>query len=119
MELFDCDGEAIEDGEDREDSDSDNNEANDEVVEISPSTTPTLALAPAPAQSSVQLSSLPTDESLKADCVFLEEVKVVLNKHRKSNLFMSFLRQFRATYSKARSSLKKRLTQILLLFNNC
>ena len=50
-----------------------------------------------------------SDEKIKGDAEFLDQLKLLLENHKTSTLFMPFYLQIKATYHKGRKSLKKRL----------
>lgn len=114
-ELFDCYGGEIEDDEEIVPP---NVELSDEDDELAPHSSEQASSVATSIGSRFQdsfgapvLSELASEESLKRDCLFLEEIKSVLEKHnRTSTLFVLFMCQFRATYSRARSSLKRRVS---------
>ena len=100
VELYDCEGDELEDGELLHHEEPD---ADDRIEQAC--STPTHAES-----TSVSLSNISNDEEINADSSFLDGVKTLFDQHTNtSTLFIPFMCQFRATYSRARSSIKKRL----------
>ena len=100
VELYDCEGDELEDGEllHHEEPDVD-----DRIEQAC--STPTHAES-----TSVSLSNISNDEEINADSSFLDGVKTLFDQHTNtSTQFITFMCQFRATYSRARSSIKRRL----------
>lgn len=94
-ELFDCDGDEIEDVMEHEDDSSDESGVKDsEDTNLS---------TPAPATScsrstAVPLANIASDALLKSDCSFLDDIKSVLDKHKTSTLFTPNYFKFKAAY---------------------
>ena len=65
--------------------------------------------APSVNKSHASLSSLTDDPEIKQDCEFLDRLQNIITDCNTSKLFIPYLSQFRATYQKARRSLKKRI----------
>ena len=57
----------------------------------------------------VSFSNLTNDPDMKKDSEFLDKMQQIMTNGNTSKLFIPYLSQFRATYQKARSSVKKRI----------
>ena len=113
-ELLDCDGDEIEHEADvlpEPEIDEDGVDNTEEVASNQAATSDSVSVSTQmSSEMEAPLSSLVgLDESLKADCLFLEDLKAVMQRHSTSVLFMPYMCQFRSTHAKARASLKKRI----------
>jgi hypothetical protein len=61
-------------------------------------------------------AQLTKDDSIKGDAQFLDEMKQLLENHKTSALFIPYYVHFKLTYTKARSSIKKRLLSKASIF---
>ena len=57
----------------------------------------------------VSFSNLTNDPDIKRDSEFLDKMQQIMTNSNISKLFIPYLSQFRATYQKARRSVKKRI----------
>ena len=57
----------------------------------------------------VSFSNLNSDPDIKRDSEFLDKMQQIMTNGNTSKLFIPYLSQFRATYQKARQSVKKRV----------
>jgi hypothetical protein len=112
-ELFDCEGGEIQ--EEEMILELEENHENQELCD-NPSTSTSETSEPVSTStttptSCVQLSQLTTNDAINADAACLEDIKRVLEHHAKSTstLFIPYFCQFKAIYSRARTSLKKRV----------
>ena len=118
-ELMDCEGEEISEEEQAEEMEEmlDEETVPDEAVETVRTVDTTESNAPtnSPVVHVVQkkldsrLSNFTTDPDIKKDAEFLEQFNEMMTDSSTSKLFIPYLSQFKATYQKARRSIKKRI----------
>ena len=63
------------------------------------------------------LSKSTNDPDMKKDAKFLEKFQEIMTDASTSKLFIPYLSQFKATYQKARRSIKKRIIQNKLVLS--
>ncbi len=114
LELLDCEGEEIDPAE-LEGSDlADDNSSDDEMPAPQVKVCSKEGLSEQ-TSTTADLSKLTVDASTNADAAFLDDLRDVLKKHSTStsSLFLPHFCQLKACYARARSSVKKRITQAL------
>ena len=115
-ELMDCEGEEISEKEQAEEMEEmlDEETVPDEVVETVDTLDTTESNAPTNSpvvqkKLDDRLSSSTSDPDIKKDAEFLEKFNEMMTDSSTSKLFIPYLSQFKATYQKARRSIKKRI----------
>ena len=106
-ELLDCEGDEISIEEQQQEYEEivDEDESNvSETDENTPANS-----SPTVSKKHVSLSNLTNDPDIKKDAEFLEKLQKIMTDGSTSKLFIPYMSQFRATYQKARRSIKKRV----------
>ena len=113
---MDCEGEEISEKEQAEEMEEmlDEETVPDEVVETVDTLDTTESNAPTNSpvvqkKLDDRLSSSTSDPDIKKDAEFLEKFNEMMTDSSTSKLFIPYLSQFKATYQKARRSIKKRI----------
>ena len=114
MELFDCEEEEILLEELEQECDDelhdDNDVREDENVEVEENHEQSDSTASSSTQrKNISLKSFTTDPEIKKDAEFLDKFQAILEDSETSKMFIPYISQFRATFQKARRSIKKRI----------
>ena len=107
IELLDCEEEEIPYEEFDQERDNDDAEETENVVSSENQARPTTTSITS--KNGVSLSSFTSDPEIKKDAEFLEKFQQIMENSDTSKLFIPYMSQFRATFRKARHSIKKRI----------
>ena len=110
IELLDCEEEEIPIGEFEQERDNDNNDDAEEPENVVSSENQARSTTTSTtSKNAFSLTSFTNDPEIKKDAEFLEKFQQIMKNSDTSKLFIPYMSKFRATFRKARHSIKKRI----------